>query len=99
MELTLKFKQLREAGGDACAPYEVLLSKECTLRELVDCILKDEREWGFVRIGSWFDGNALEYRYGKILSSEFTDAEWQSIIATVRSNGGWSCMNYVVKLK
>lgn len=99
MELKLKFKQLREAGGDACAPYEVLLNRECTLRELVDCIIKDEREWGYVRIGAWLGGKKLEYRYGKILSSEFTESELQSTIETVRSNGGWTRMDYMVKLK
>lgn len=99
MELKISFKQLRPAGGDCCAPYEVLLNRECTLRELVDCILQNDREWGFVRIGSCFDGNELEYRYGKILSSEFTDAEWQSTIETVRSDGGWSRMDYGVRLK
>lgn len=99
MELKISFKQLRPAGGDCCAPYEVILNRECTLREFVDCIIKNEREWGFVRVESWFDGNELEYRYGKILRSEFTDAELQSTIKTVVSNGGWSCMDYVVRLK
>lgn len=99
MELKLKFKQLRDAGGDACAPYEVLLNRECTLRELVDCILLDDQEWGYVRIGAWLDSKKLEYRYGKILSSEFTESEMQSTIETVRSNGGWTRMDYMVKLK
>lgn len=99
MELKISFKQLRPAGGDCCAPYDVLLNRECTLREFVDCVLKNDREWGFVRLGSCFEGNELEYRSGKILRSEFTDAELESTIETVISNGGWTRMDYVVRLK
>lgn len=95
MELKISFKQLRPAGGDCCAPYEVLLNRECTLRELVDCIIKNEREWGYVMFGD----RKAEYRYGRILSNEFSESELESTIATVRSNGGWSCMDYVVRLK
>lgn len=95
MGLTLKFKQLREAGGDCCAPYEVLLNRECTLREFVDCIIKNEREWGYVRLGD----RKAEYRYGRILSNEFSESELESTIETVISNGGWTRMDYVVRLK
>lgn len=95
MELKISFKQLRPAGGDCCAPYKVLLNRECTLRELVDCILKNEREWGSVRIGD----RKAEYRYGRILSNEFSESELESTIATVRAGGGWSFMDYVVRLK
>lgn len=99
MELKLKFKQLCDAGGDACAPYEVILSKESTLRELVDCILKDEREWGGIKIGGWLDADKLEYRYGKIIRNDFTEAELNSTVATVGAYGGWSYTNYWVSLK
>ena len=99
MGLTLKFKQLREAGGDCCAPYEVLLNRECTLREFVDCIIKNEREWGYVTIYGMVDDQKLEYRYGKILKNEFTEDELQSTIETVGSYGGWTYMDYWVKLK
>ena len=99
MELKLKFKQLRAAGGDACAPYEVLLNRECTLRELVDCIIKDEREWGGVAIGGWLDEQKIEYRYGKIIKNEFTEDELNSIVATVGAYGGWTHTDYWVSLK
>lgn len=99
MELKLKFKQLRDAGGDACAPYEVLLNRECTLRELVDCIINDEREWGGVAIGGWLDKQKIEYRNGKIIKNEFTEDELNSIVATVCAYGGWTNTDYWVSLK
>ena len=99
MELKLKFKKLREAGGDDCAPYEVLLNRECTLRELVDCIIKYEGEWGGVAIGGWLDEQKIEYRYGKIIKNEFTEDELNSIVATIGAYGAWTYTNYWVSLK
>ena len=97
--MKISFKQLRPAGGDCCAPYEVLLNRECTLREFVDCIIKNEREWGYVTIYGMVDDQKLEYRYGKILKNEFTENELNSILLSVGSYGGWSRMDYVVRLK
>jgi hypothetical protein len=99
MELEMTFKLLRPAGGDCCAPYEILLNRECTLRELVDCILKNDRDWGYITICGRVDDKKVEYRYGKNLKNEFTENELNSILLSVGSYGGWSRMDYVVKLK
>lgn len=99
MELKISFKQLRPARGDACAPYEVLLNRESTLRDLVDYIIQNDREWGYVTIYGMVDDQKLEYRYGKILKNEFTENELNSVLLSVGSCGGWSRMDYVVKFK
>lgn len=100
--LRLTFNQTAPAGGDATAPYSVSLNRECTLGEFIDCVLKRE-EWGYIGIKSrkdiFFGSPKCEYKYDKIVSTEFTDAYLARKVKTVFASGGWTRMDYILTLK
>ena len=80
--------------GDACCSYDFELSREMTLKEFVDLIIQDKREWGEVSLG-WFDKPLLEYSDGK---AKFFISDWNFMIKRVgQAHGGWSNMDYIVE--
>lgn len=99
-QLKLKFEDLAPAGSDCTAPYKVTPNRQCTLQELIDCILTDRSdEWGDVGVGGWpFDGRKAEYRYGKLIESNLTEADLNSPIKSIKASGGWSFMNYYIEI-
>ena len=99
-QLKLKFEILAPAGSDCTAPYKVTLNRQCTLQELIDCILADySGMWGDVGVGGWpFDGRKAEYRYGKIIESNLTEADLNSTIKSIKASCGWSRVNYYVEI-
>ena len=98
-----KFKCIAGPGSDCTALYEVELDKEYTVLEFISTVLKEKPgEWG--RIGfadSLIDwGPYLEYRRGEVISGEEELADClDSKIVSVRSHGGWSNMDYMLKIE
>ena len=101
MKLRLQFKQSGRMRGDCIAPFDVTLSRECTLRELIAAVLERTEEWGYIGIDSdehFIPYPSCSYRYGKVISNDLTDEELDSPIQSVSATGGWSNMDYFVKL-
>lgn len=101
MELRLKFEQCGKTSGDETTPYNVSLNKICTLRELIDTVLK-RKEWGYIGVkcvGSIFGNPSCEYKKDKIIKSNFTDDYLDRVVDTVFASGGWTRMDYKVTLK
>lgn len=99
MELKLTFDQIRPEGSDCTAPYKVIPNRQCTLQELIDHVLANRpHEWGYVGIGGWPCSRRAEYRWGKLLNSDLTNAELKSPIKTIEAQGGWSRMDYFVEI-
>ena len=84
-------------GGDCTMPYSVVFHKECTVREFIDEILK-QNEWGYVIIGSYFDGPQIGYRRDKIISGDFSQDILNSKIKTATAHGGWTRMDYMLDI-
>ena len=100
-KLELTFKQTGKEAGDCTTPYEVSLSRDCTLREFVEAVL-ERKEWGY--IGLWFPGEIFgypkcEYRDSKVFNSEFSEDDFAQTIDKVSAAGGWSRMDYLITLK
>ena len=97
-----KLKQIRPAGSDCTAPYEVILDKEYTVREFINTVLTNEpREWGSIGIikrGAVFGDPCCEYRCGELLS-HLPDDILDRNIDWACAHGGWSLMNYQLRLK
>lgn len=86
--------------GDCTSNYEARFDREFTVREFVDEVLKNDREWGDFRIvkdGCPFGVETSEYRYGKLLS-RFSEETLKKKIKSVTANGGWSSMTYFIRL-
>ena len=97
----MKLFELRAAGpeaGDCTTPYDVVLRNECTVREFIDEVLK-QNEWGSVIIGSRFDGPRIEYKHDKIVSGVFSQDILNAKIKNATAHGGWTLMDYMLDIR
>lgn len=96
--------QTGHAGGDSTAPYAILLSREYTVREFIETILKQyPHEWGIFHVleersvcGTHH--YAVEYRYGE-LKEMFMAGIFNKKIVSVDARGGWSSMDYYIRVQ
>ena len=86
--------------SDCTAKYRVILDKEYTVRTFIKEVLKRKEEWGYIGIekkGAIFGDPVCEYRYGKLLSKMKKEVLDKPIIS-VKADGGYSCMDYLLKI-
>lgn len=100
--------------GDETSTYKVILSKDLTLKEFVDLVLDDEREWGNFEIGDkkGYLIRYIGYTHGEIKNTE--KGKWAEeyyddtplgdlgnflVEKEIFAHGGWTNMNYSIKLK
>lgn len=80
-------------GGDCCAGYKVEFSKEYTVREFIEEVLKkNPGEWGYFELKNL--NVSTEYNCGRLLKQKFADAILDSKIVRAYASGGWSRMDY-----
>lgn len=82
--------------------FDVIFHKQMTVREFVEEVVSNEREWGCIRVDIgeeyYWDNPTCEYKWGKLLSilpGEYLDKK----IISGRSDGGWSQMDYLLKIE
>lgn len=102
--------RLRQSGpdrSDATAPYEVLFPKEYTVDQFLRDVLENRSdERGYIRIRrrttdegvSWFHLPCMEYRYGNVVSGDFSEAMKAEKICSAAASGGWGAMDYILKI-
>ena len=99
----MKFKEIGDIRGDETRPYEVTDYKASTVGEFIEEVLKENpNEWGYFRADEskdmgFFDCPRIEYRYGKLLS-QFGKAILDKKIVSIKADGGWSNMDYLIRL-
>lgn len=105
----IEFRRSGNERGDCTAPYEVILKKKCTVREFINAVLTDKREWGEIYLGDMYNWSVrmdpdkkIEYRYGSICKGtmtwdfeRFLDVE----VIGVKADGGWTRMDYGLELR
>lgn len=92
--------------GDATCDYELIIEKPCTLRQFVKDVVSNKKEWGEIGITSEdpfkvFGDPYIKYKHGELLSTfpdELLDKQID-IEAEHRASGGWSRMDYLVRLE
>lgn len=83
--------------GDQCSNYTV--TGPNTVQELLDKVLTEKpKEWGFISLDTWVSEKFIEYRYGKILYNGLEPNDMYRTIEQITAHGGWSRMDYCVKL-
>ena len=98
----IKLTQNTPTGGDCTAGYAVTLDKEYTVEELINEVLT-YNEWGYIGIynegQAWFERGTpnCEYRQDKLVTEMQPEALHRKI-KSVTASGGWSRMDYVIKL-
>lgn len=107
MEFTTKFslKRTSKIHSDESAFYNVILKHKMTLSEFIDAVLENTGEWGHIGLefkGTIFGYPCCDYRYGTLTETgkaTFTENQLNSTVKYVKSNGGWTNMNYLITLE
>ena len=107
MEFTTKFslKRTSKIHSDESAFYDVILKHKMTLSEFIDAVLENTGEWGHIGLefkGTIFGYPCCDYRYGSLTEESkatFTENQLNSTVKYVKSNGGWTNMNYLITLE
>ena len=95
----MKFTQLHATGSDETAPYSVTEFKAKTVGEFINEVLESYKgDWGDFYVSNPNFRAHCEYRYGKIVSP-ISDNANEYEIESVTSSGGWSRMDYFIKVK
>ncbi len=97
----MEFRQIGKTSGDETTPYEVTKYKSQKVLELVDEILQERpKEWGYISVGEgwFFDIPHCEYKYGKLLNVLPADVLSKRVVS-VSAYGGWSRMDYYIKVE
>ena len=79
--------------GDATSIYDARINTDITIKELIDRVLSDKREWGYIIID---DKRKFEYRHGKVISNKFTKEELNYVIKNMIWSGGWTRSDYII---
>lgn len=92
-----KFRKISHTFGYETAVYEVDLDKKYTVKEFVDTVLSRGNEWGYVFIINPRQ-KVCDYSYGRLVGC-VDESFFDKIIDYVESDGGWSRMDYYIKIK
>jgi hypothetical protein len=86
--------------SDSSATYDVVTDAK-TVREFIHQILTEfDDEWGCIGVASQyiFGEPRCEYRYGQIVGGALPDMVLDASLKSVLAFGGWSNMDYVLRL-
>ena len=90
----------KEAGGalGGSAPYAVIFSRECTIREFIDYVVSNRLdEWGDIRVvdrtHKWYECPKCDYRKGQLIS-DYPEYDLDRKVLKADAIGGWSNMDY-----
>ena len=98
----IKLTQSTRTFGDCTAGYAVTMDKEYTVEEFISEVLT-RNEWGCICIynegQAWLESGTpnCEYKQDKLVT-EMQKEVLQRKIKSVTASGGWSRMDYVIKL-
>lgn len=106
--MRIEFKQTAPKEGcfgDCTAHYDVTLDGEYTVQEFINEVITNRSgEWGRIGIAKGdeyhaiFSNTKCEYRWGKLLS-RLSDEYLTRKIKRVTAHGGYTNMDYLLRLK
>lgn len=101
-----RYEQNNTASGDGTTAYKIILEKQCIVKEFITTILSSySDEWGYIGIENetepFLGKPKIEYSKGKLISNfaELERMPLDSKIISVRARGGWTSMDYVLKIE
>ena len=87
-------------SGDYTSPYYITPKKSFTVRDFVNAVIADTREWGYIGIAApraTFGNPNIEYKCGK-LTANFSDEILNKQVLELSGSGGWSRSDYILKI-
>lgn len=99
----LKLIQVGEAAGDCTCNYRVEFPPKLQAKDFILAAMKEyPNEWGtiyFIESESNAEIAAIEFRKGKIAPTTLPEELLKRCIKEIRAYGGWSNLNYEVRLE
>lgn len=101
----MKFRLTRigEMRGDCTATYDFQIIEDGTVKEFIDEVLANHQgEWGYIGIrsdDSCFGNPRMEYKHGQSIDREALREYEDKQIGSIAGDGGWSRMDYLIKIK
>ena len=87
-------------GSDCTGSYYITPKKSFTVRDFVNAVIADTREWGYIGIAApraTFGNPNIEYKCGK-LTANFSDEILNKQVLELFGSGGWSRSDYILKI-
>ena len=87
-------------GSECTGPYYITPKKSFTVRDFVNAVIADTREWGYIGIAAprvIFGNPNIEYKYGKLIAN-FPDAILNKQVLELSGSGGWGRSDYILKI-
>ena len=107
-ELLLRCRGVGEVHGDCTSTVYYELTRPCTVRELCEYIVSNDREWGYIGIkvpGTIFGEPRIEYSGGKFVDKDGNEIKFNfpkdiadKTVKKVHASGGWSRMDYLLEI-
>lgn len=95
----IKLKATGHMGGDATYPYDAIMDKPYTVREFVDEVVSENRNWGVIRYttstANRFGEYVCDYRYGDVIG-EIDDGIANRRVTDAWGSGGWSRYDFTL---
>lgn len=96
-----RLTQIGRTRGDCTAKYSVSLDKVYTVKDFIQTVIAENPdEWGYIGIndGQTIFGNpCCEYRWGNLIS-DLPKELHEKTITSVKADGGWSRMDYLLDI-
>lgn len=89
------FVPTHSRGSDETVPYDVFMSSECVLQDLVDFILSDSNSSGSIKLVGY---GYFSYARG-VLGDPIPSTYLSRPIDRIYAAGGWGRMTYIVYLQ
>lgn len=91
--------------GDGIASYIARFFEQMTVKEFIQSVLTGKPdEWGYIGIYDIYHptlifGHPLcEYKWGKLIS-QLPEELMDKVILSAKASGGWSRMDYILKIE
>ena len=88
-------------GSDCTGSYYITPKKSFTVRDFVNAVIADTREWGYIGIAAprtIFGSPNIKYEWGKLTTANFSDEILNKQVLGLSGSGGWSRSDYILKI-
>ena len=88
-------------GSDCTGSYYITPKKSFTVRDFVNAVIADTREWGYIGIAApraTFGNPNIEYKWGELITANFPDEILNKQVLELSGSGGWSRSDYILKI-